>query len=90
MTIAKLTQRLVDKLPYLSKEDAEFSIHSVLDYLKSELVAGNRIEVRGFGSFSVRQRKHPRRDVTYNTTYYRMSKNIQSEIVTLDLENDSS
>jgi nucleoid DNA-binding protein len=79
-TKTKLIHNLKNKLNYLSKEDVEFSINTVLDYVKEELVRGNRIEIRNFGSFSIRERKYSSQDDKYNVVYYRMAKSIQDSL----------
>ena len=75
-----LIDSLVKKLDYLKQQDAAFAVDCILDYIKDELTKGNRIELRGFGSLSVRPRKYAGRDEEYNTVYYRMSKNIQDDL----------
>ncbi len=41
----------------LGKNDADFAVNTVLEALTNALVAGRRIEIRGLGSFSIRQRQ---------------------------------
>lgn len=79
-TKASLITNLKKRLNYLSEEDAAFSIDVVLDYIKEELSKGNRVEIRGFGSLSVRARKYAGKEEKYNTIYYRMSKNIEDSL----------
>ena len=75
MAITKdLVNIVSDKINYLPKEDISLALNIVLDYLQSELVKQNRIEIRGFGSFSIRQRKFINKEDLYNTIYYRMPK----------------
>lgn len=71
--ITKLTQ----KLNYLSKEDAEMAVDSVIEFIKNELCKRNRIEIRGFGSMSARDKKSAGKEEIYKTVYFRMSKNVQ-------------
>ncbi|MDP4708538.1 MAG: integration host factor subunit beta [Rickettsiaceae bacterium] len=73
-----LVESLSKKLGYLNLEDAKCAVDCVLNYIKDELAKGNRVEIRGFGSMSVRKRKYASRDEHYNTVYYRMSKNVQN------------
>ncbi len=75
-----LVENLAKKLDYLSTEDARYAVDCVLDYVKDELAKGNRIELRGFGSLSIRKRKYTGRDEHYNSVYYRMSKNVQESL----------
>jgi integration host factor subunit beta len=77
-TTNDLVQILTKKMPDISAQDMNEAVSLVFDFLKNELQQGNRIEIRGFGSFSIRQRKFANKDDFYKTVYYRMSKsNIQ-------------
>ena len=73
-----LIANLVTKLDYLSKDDAEIAVDTVVDIIKEQLSQKNRIEIRGFGSMSIRKKKYARQDKTYNTIYFRMSRNVQA------------
>jgi nucleoid DNA-binding protein len=75
-----LVENLSKKLDYLNLEDAKSAVDCILNYLKDELAKGNRVEIRGFGSMSIRKRKYAARDEHYNTVYYRMSKNVQNTL----------
>lgn len=75
-TKKRIAEGVARRLKYLSPEDAEYAVDSVLDHIKENLKSGNRIELRGFGSFSIRPRKYAGLDEYYNTVYYRMSKNV--------------
>lgn len=66
-----LVDKISKELNYLSKEDIKDSIDLVFDYLQSSLAEQNRIEIRGFGSFSIRKRKFPNSKQSYKTIYYR-------------------
>jgi nucleoid DNA-binding protein len=68
------------KIEYLAKEDVSNVIDLILDYLKCELAKQNRIEIRGLGTFCIRDRKKPDNDKLYKTIYYRMAKNILKEV----------
>lgn len=75
-----LVENLSRKLKYLSLEDSRCAVDCVLNYIKDELSKGNRVEIRGFGSMSVRKRKYADKNEHYNTVYYRMSKNVQETL----------
>ena len=75
-----LVDNLVKQLDYLNQQDATLAVDHILEYIKDELEKGNRLELRGFGSLSVRPRKYADRDEEYNTVYYRMSKNVQDDL----------
>lgn len=73
-----LVNKISEQLTYLPKKDIVESVDLVFDYLESELIKHNRIEVRGFGSFSIRERKFADRPNIYKTIYYRSPKNRNS------------
>ena len=72
-----LIKILQKQLNYLTNEDVIIAVDSVLGYIKEELCKKNRIEIRGFGTMSIRERKFAGQNKKYNTIYFRMSKNIQ-------------
>jgi integration host factor subunit beta len=53
MTKSELIERLADKLSHLSAKDVEQSIKEILEMMAQTLSKGERIEIRGFGSFSL-------------------------------------
>jgi integration host factor subunit beta len=56
MTKSDLIARLAERFPQLVPEDADFAVKMILDALSESLVKGDRIEIRGFGSFSLNYR----------------------------------
>lgn len=56
MTRADLIQSLAQRFPQLSAMDVEISAKEILSAIGIALVRGNRVEVRGFGSFGVSYR----------------------------------
>lgn len=65
MTRSDLVEALAQRFAQLNQRDAEFAVKAILDVMGEALVGGNRIEIRGFGSFSVthrppRQGRNPR------------------------------
>ena len=56
MIKSELIAKIVEK-NNLSMSDAETVVSTVFDEIKSALAKGNRVELRGFGVLSVRQRK---------------------------------
>jgi nucleoid DNA-binding protein len=75
-----LVEHLAKKLNELSEEDLLYAVDFIFEYIKDELARENRVEIRGFGSLSVRKRKYADKEETYNTIYYRMSKNVQDKL----------
>ena len=57
MTKSELIERIAEQQDQLSPKDIELAIKLVLEYMAQSLAAGERIEIRGFGSFSVHYRE---------------------------------
>lgn len=57
MTKSELIEQLANKQPHVSPRDVERSVKEVLESLIQALSAGDRVEVRGFGSFSLHYRE---------------------------------
>jgi integration host factor subunit beta len=56
MTKSELIEKLADKLSHLSAKEVEISIKEILELMAQSLSKGERIEIRGFGSFSLHYR----------------------------------
>ncbi|WP_018410057.1 integration host factor subunit beta [Methyloversatilis thermotolerans] len=56
MTKSELISRLAARFPQLVAKDADFAVKMILDEMTAALVRGDRIEIRGFGSFSLNYR----------------------------------
>ena len=56
MNRSDIVDDLAAKFGHLTKNDTEFAVNTILDAMADALVAGHRIEIRGFGSFSVTRR----------------------------------
>ncbi|PIE23963.1 MAG: integration host factor subunit beta [Neptuniibacter caesariensis] len=56
MTKSELIDILVDRHDQLSVKDIELSVKTMLDQMTESMSRGNRIEIRGFGSFSLHYR----------------------------------
>lgn len=56
MTKSELIERILSKQPQLSAKDVELAVKTILDHMSQALSAGERIEIRGFGSFSLHYR----------------------------------
>jgi len=53
MTKSELIEALSSKQPQLAYKDIELAVKTILEYMSSSLSNGERIEIRGFGSFSL-------------------------------------
>ena len=56
MTRSDLVEELAARFSQLTHRDAELAVKKLLDAMGDTLVSGNRIEIRGFGSFSINRR----------------------------------
>jgi len=56
MTRSELVTALAERFPQLSPKDAEMAARAILDSMSETLIKGHRIEIRGFGSFSINRR----------------------------------
>ena len=56
MTKSELITQLSDKFSQLVHKDAELAVKTIIDSLGSTLSKGGRVEIRGFGSFSLNHR----------------------------------
>lgn len=56
ITRSELIDALVDKQPHLGARDVELAVKAVLEKMGQSFEQGNRIEIRGFGSFSLHYR----------------------------------
>ncbi len=56
MTKSELIDRLAAQFPQLVAKDAELAVKMILDAMAESLAKGERIEIRGFGSFGLNYR----------------------------------
>ncbi|WP_343561179.1 integration host factor subunit beta [Kiloniella sp. b19] len=56
MTKSELIQRIADQNPHLFHRDVERIVTTIFDEMTSALAKGDRVELRGFGAFSVKHR----------------------------------
>ena len=56
MTKSELIQRLAEVNPHLTHRDVERIVSTVFDEITAALARGDRVELRGFGAFSVKHR----------------------------------
>ena len=56
MTRSDLVVQLAERFSQLTHRDTEFAVKTILDAMASALSRGHRIEIRGFGSFSINRR----------------------------------
>ncbi len=56
MTKSELIQRIAELNPHLYHRDVERIVTTVFEEISEALARGDRVELRGFGAFSVKQR----------------------------------
>ena len=57
MTKSELIEQLTNDNEVLSKRESELIVNSIFESIGQALVGGDRVEIRGFGSFTVRERE---------------------------------
>ena len=56
MIRSELIQKIADDNPHLYQRDVEKIVGTIFDEITEALASGDRVELRGFGAFSVKQR----------------------------------
>lgn len=56
MTKSELIQKLAERNPHLFLRDVEKIVETVFDEISDALADGDRVELRGFGAFSIKHR----------------------------------
>lgn len=56
MTKSELIERIAEQQDQLSLKDVELAVKLMLEHMSQVLASGERIEIRGFGSFSLHYR----------------------------------
>lgn len=57
MTRSDLVQKLAEKNPHLMQKDVERIVNTIFEEVTVALARGDRVELRGFGAFSVKKRE---------------------------------
>lgn len=53
---SNLIERIYERQPHLTPKDVEAAVKTIVDTMAETLAAGERIEIRGFGSFALNYR----------------------------------
>ncbi len=56
MTKSELIARIAERNPHLFQRDVERIVSTIFDQVSAALARGDRVELRGFGAFSVKHR----------------------------------
>ncbi|MFM9890566.1 MAG: integration host factor subunit beta [Rickettsiales bacterium] len=90
MTKSELIQQLSKNYPHLYQRDIEVLVNTMFEEITKALAAGNRVELRGFGAFSVRKRearaaRNPKNGAMVNVgerhaIYFRTGKELRERV----------
>ncbi|RDD60969.1 integration host factor subunit beta [Ferruginivarius sediminum] len=90
MTKSELIQRISDMNPHLYQRDVERIVSTIFDEIGEALADGKRVELRGFGAFSVKDRdsrvgRNPRTgDTVYvdakRTPFFKTGKQLRERL----------
>ena len=90
MTRSQLILRLAAQNPHLVHREAERIVNTIFETIAAALVRGDRIEIRGFGSFAVKEQaprvgRNPRTGETVHVAaklrpYFRSGKELRRRI----------
>ena len=90
MNKSGLIDLILSKNTFLTKKDVEESVVEILTFSTMNLAKGNRIEIRGFGTFSTRKRniriaRNPKTGLAVkveskNHPYFRAAKYLKSSL----------
>ncbi len=90
MTKSELIQRLADANPHLYQRDVERIVTTIFDEITTALANGDRVELRGFGAFSVKERgsrigRNPRTGEAVNVAskyipYFKTGKQLREKL----------
>lgn len=77
MTKSELIEKMATQCPHLQIKDIELSVKVILEAMAAQLVQNDRIEIRGFGSFStVKHRAHTGRNPKNGDSVYIPEKQV--------------
>lgn len=93
MTKSDLIDSIVEKHPNMTKKNIDYIINSVFSSIKESLKNGDKVEIRGFGSFKIREKnsktgRNPKTgskvDVPEKKVpYFKPGKEIKEELIDL-------
>ena len=90
MAKSELIAYLAEENPHLYQRDVERIVTTIFDEIASALSRGDRVELRGFGAFSVKQRdarigRNPRTGAAVNVAakrvpYFKTGKQLRDKL----------
>lgn len=92
MTKSELIARLAERNPHLYHRDVEKIVSTIFDQVSTALARGDRVELRGFGAFSVKRRdartgRNPRTGESVSVSrkvvpYFKTGKQLREDLNT--------
>jgi integration host factor subunit beta len=93
MTKFQLIQKLMEKSKHLAQQDAKAIVNTIFSSMSDALIKGERIEIRGFGNFTVRnyqsyQGRNPRTGTKVEVApkrlpFFKVGKELKERVDTL-------
>jgi integration host factor subunit beta len=93
MTKSELVQRVTEANPHLYRRDVEMIVDAMFNEITAALLRGGRVELRGFGAFSVKKRdardgRNPRTGDSVavsekHVPFFKTGKRLRSRLQTL-------
>ena len=90
MIRSELIQKIADENPHLYQRDVERIVNTIFEEVTSSMARGDRVELRGFGAFSIKQRssrvgRNPRSGEVVNVAakrlpYFKTGKQLREKL----------
>ena len=94
MTKSELVEKIVESNSVLTRKESELVVNLVFDAMSAALRKGEKVEIRGFGSFTIRERgpreaRNPKsgevvRIPAKRTPFFKTGKELRERVNTLD------
>ncbi|RII26676.1 MAG: integration host factor subunit beta [Geobacter sp.] len=94
MTKSELVEKIVESNSVLTRKESELVVNLVFDAMSAALRKGEKVEIRGFGSFTIRERgpreaRNPKsgevvRIPAKRTPFFKTGKDLRERVNTLD------
>lgn len=94
MTKSELVEKIVEVNSVLTRKESELVVNLVFDAMSAALKKGEKVEIRGFGSFTIRERgpreaRNPKsgevvRIPAKRTPFFKTGKDLRERVNTLD------
>jgi integration host factor subunit beta len=93
MTKSELVEKIMETNGFLNRKESELVVNIIFDSMANALKEGDKVEIRGFGSFTVREResreaRNPKngevvRIPSKKTPFFKTGKELRERVNTL-------